>query len=138
MGFIDSIKNAIGNKVEKRKEEQAIIDRIQLEAEVERQRVFEIEMRKHSLKVAIAKAKKDAAKLSGVQKMRAENRLRNLNKQGLQPRNVFSKLQEYTQRNLAKREERLKHTASIREVTTPQRQQPIRRKPFTPTSLRTR
>ncbi len=139
MGFLDTIKDAIGKKVEKRKEEQAIIDRIRLEAEVERQSVLETEMRKHSLEVARAKAKKDAARLSGVQKRRAENRLRNLNKQEMKPTNVFSKLQEYTQKNLARREENLQKTEEVRKsIGKPFKQQtPLpRRKPFEPSRLR--
>ena len=110
-----------------------MVDRLRLEAEVERKRVLEEEMRKHMKELAIGKAKRDAAELSGLKKHRAENRLRNLQN----PRTemgIFSKLSEYTQRNIARREENLRRTEERKEDAKEIVRSPSR-KPFTPTRL---
>jgi hypothetical protein len=133
MTFFQEIKESFTRRSEKRKEEQEIIDRIKLETEVQRKQILEEELRKNSLEVAKAKAKRDAAELSGLQKLRAENRLRNLENPKTQT-GIFGKLSEYTQRNIARREENLKRTEEMKNkvkegVQTPQR------KPFSPTRL---
>lgn len=133
MTLFDGIKEFFEDKSQKRKEEQELVDRIRLETEVHRKQILEEEMRKNMLELAIGKAKKDAAELSGLQKHRAENRLRNLQNPQTQM-GFFSKLAEYTQRNIARREENLKRTEEMRgkakeNIQTPQR------KPFSPTRL---
>lgn len=133
MSFFDTVKEVFSNKSEKRKEEQELINRIRLETEIQRKQILEEELRKNMRELAIGKAKKDAAELSGLQKHRAENRLRNLNNPKTQM-GFFGKLAEYTQRNIARREENLKRT----EETRGKSKQILRshsRKPFTPTGF---
>ena len=116
MSIFDSLKQGFKNNWEKRKEEREMYERVKLEAEWERRKIFEEEYRKNAREVAIAKARKEAAELSGLQKLRATNRLRHLqDPSNTNPGSFFSKLSEYTQKNLAKTEERLKRTSEIRE-----------------------
>ncbi len=133
MSFLDMIKEGLSDRSQKRKEEKDLIDRIRLEAEVERKRVLEEEVRKNMLQLAIGKAKKDAAQLSGLQKHRAENRLRNLQNPKTQM-GFFGKLAEYTQRNIARREENLRRTEEMKGKTKEHVPTPSR-KPFSPTGF---
>ncbi len=133
MSFLDVIKESFEDRSQKRKEEKELVDRIRLESEVQRKLTLEEEMRKNMLELAIGNAKKDAAELSGLKKHRAENRLRNLQnpQTGL---GFFSKLAEYTQRNIAKREENLRRTEENKGRAKENIQNP-QRKPFSPTRL---
>ncbi len=133
MSFLDSIKESFEDRSQKRKEEKELVDRMHLEAEVIRKQTLEDEMRKNVKELAIGKAKRDAAELSGLKKHRAENRLRNLQnpQTGV---GFFSKLAEYTQRNIAKREENLRRTEEKKQQVTEEIQNP-QRKPFSPTRL---
>ena len=133
MSIFDEIKESFSNRSQKRKEEKELVDKMRLEAEVIRKQTLEDEMRKNIKELAIGKAKKDAATLSGLQKHRAENRLRNLQNPQTQT-GIFSKLSEYTQRNIARREENLKRTEETRGRAKENIRSPSR-KPFTPTRL---
>ena len=133
MSLFGMIKESFSDRSQKRKEEQELVDRMNLEAEVIRKQTLEEEMRKNIKELAIGKAKKDAATLSGLQKHRAENRLRNLQDPQTQT-GIFSKLSEYTQRNIARREENLKRTEENRGRAKENIQTPSR-KPFSPTRL---
>lgn len=113
-GITSGIKSGIRTHFEKRKEQKDFIDKLNFEAQVEQKRVFEEEFRRGAREVAIAKAKKDAANLSGIQKMRAENRLRRLNEHPGSGGTFFDRLREHTQKNLANREENLKRTEMMR------------------------
>lgn len=116
MSIFESIKSGISGHFEKKKKEREMMEQLQLEAEQQRRLIFQEEFKKNALEVARAKAKKDAAKLSGLQKLRAVNRARRLTETGKEPGSMFSKLSEYTQKNLAKREENLKRTEEMREM----------------------
>ncbi len=117
-------ENLLGNLKQKfqesqqRKElEKAELARMQREVDFQKKQIFEDQFKKDALEVAKAQAKKEAAELSGLKKMRAQNRLRNLNKTGLDnPANMFSKLAAYTQKNIARREENLKRTQDMRDA----------------------
>ncbi len=114
MGFWDNLKEEWAEKSRIRKEEEEMIRRLKIEAAVEKNRIFEEEFRKNTFDIARAKAKKEAAEKSGLQKFRAMNRVRNLEKLEKNPSGFLGKLSEYTQRNIAKREENLKRTAEIK------------------------
>ncbi len=114
MNILENIKSGIKNHFEKRKEQREYMERLQFEAKVQQQQIFEDQFKKDALEVAKARAMKDAARLSGMQKLRAENRLRNLNKNQDAPGTFFDKLRDYTQKNLARREENLKKTEMMR------------------------
>lgn len=133
MSFLDGFKEFFEDRSQKRKEEKELVDRIRLESEVHRKQVLEEELRENMKKLAIGKAKRDAAELSGLKKHQAENRLRNLKNPQI-PTGIFGKLSEYTQRNIARREENLRRTEERKQqakesVSSPQR------KPFSPTRL---
>jgi len=125
MGVWDTIKSGFKKHFDKKKEEQEMMDRLRLEARMQQQQIFEEEFKKNALEVAKAKAKKQAANLSGLQKLRALNRARNLTESGQNPSSFLSKLAEYTQKNLAKREENLKRTAELRAMAKQMREQKL-------------
>ena len=89
------------------------MDNLRKEAEAQGRIEFERRFKKNSLEVVRAKAKKDALKLSGLQKMRAINRARNLTEAG-NSGSAFSKFSEYTQKNLQRTEENKKRTEEMR------------------------
>lgn len=129
MGFFsnifDSIQNRIQEGQQRKKEEKEFLRRHQLEIETQRRDVFEEEFKKNARLVAIAQAKKDAAQKSGLQKLRAVNRARNLEHQSGEPGSFFDKMSQYTQRNLAKREENLKKTAEARNMAKKMREEKL-------------
>ena len=114
MGFFDSIKESIQRSSDRKRAEREALDKLRQEAKMQQQIAFEEEFAKRAKDVAVARAKKDAARLSGYQKMQAENRLRNLNRNDQKPDSWFSKFSEYTQKNMAKRDENLKATEERR------------------------
>ena len=135
-----NIKDKVNEHFEKKKLEKEDFERMQREADFQQKQIFEEQFKKDALEVARAKAKKDAANLSGLQKLRAVNRARNLTQSGNDPGSIFSKFSEYTQRNLAKREENLKNTEAMRNEAKKMREektphQPQVRKPFSPSGL---
>ena len=113
MGFLETIQKGVRGHFDKKKVQKELIDRLRLEADVQRQQIFEEEFKKNALLVAQSQAKKQAAELSGLRKLRAMNRVRTL-KEPKSSDSFFSKLAEHTQRNLAKREENLERTKEIR------------------------
>ncbi len=142
--FFGGLKEKFQESQERKRVEKEEFARMQREADFQRKQIFEEQFRKDSLEVAKARAKKDAANLSGLQKLRATNRLRNLNKADAEnPTSIFSKLSAYTQRNMAKREENLKRTEEIRKVADEMRKKDIHkefhspgmRKPFQPSGF---
>ncbi len=138
MSFFDWIKDGVSNHFEKKKQDQELVDRIRKETAIQERQIFEEQMRKDALEVAKAKAKREAAELSGLKKMRAENRLRNLNNP--QSREGFlGKMREYTQRNIARREENLRRTDEIKaSLPTGNQQVPVAsQKPFSPSRVQT-
>ncbi len=128
MGIWESLTSGVKNHFDKKKEEREWMENLQREANAQQKILFESEFRKNALEVAKAKAKKDAANLSGLQKLRAMNRARNLTNSG-QNENLLSKLSQFTQKNIAKREENLKRTAELREAAEKMKNNPITNKP---------
>ena len=103
MSFWDKLKADWEEKAENRKEEEQLIRRLKIEAEVEKRRVFEEEFRKNTFEIAKIKAKREAAEKSGLQKLRALNRVRNLEKLEKNPMGYLGKLSDFTQRNIARK-----------------------------------
>jgi len=137
VNFWQSFKDELESKRQRKKDDQEIMDKARFDAEVQRKIIYEEEVRKYTLKLAIDGAKRQAAENSGMKKHQAENRLRNLEKSGGQPAQGFlSKLSEYTTRNMAKTEERKQRQAEkMKNVQGMKNQpvQPLQRKPFSPT-----
>jgi len=127
MPILESLKQGIQEHFEKKKLERENVEKIKKENSIEAQQIFEKEFRENNKKVLIARAKKDAAKLSGLQKFRANERLRNLNKES-NPENFWSKLREHTQKNLANREENLKRTEERRKLAKQMRDEQIQKR----------
>lgn len=111
MGFLDSLTNGIKESFQKRKLERENLQKLQEEANTQRLLIFNEEFRKDSLEVVRRKAKQDAAKLSGLQKLRAVNRARRLTDPSS---SFFGKMSQFTQKNIAKREENIKRTEEMR------------------------
>ncbi len=142
--LLGNLKQKFRERLDRKEAERLEIEKMQREVDFEKSRVFQEEFKKNSLKIAIGQAKKDAASKSGLQKLRATNRLRRLKEPGsTNPGNFFANFSEYTQRNLAKREENLKRTEALREEAKKIREQgrggsqnPGIRKPFQRTGFR--
>jgi len=116
MGFFDTIKQGIRNQFDNRKEERELMERLQKEADMQRRQAFEDQFRIDSKEVAIAQAKKEASEKSGLQKLRAMNRARNLSRNtDSPPGSFFETLGEYIRKNQVRREENLKRTEMLRE-----------------------
>ncbi len=114
MGFFDSIKEKVQEHFEQKRADQRRIDEMRKEAQMNAQVTFEQEYKEQARLVAIAKAKRDAAKLSGRQGMVAKNRAMRLQEQGNGPGTFFDKMRDFTQKNLARREENMKRTEEMR------------------------
>jgi len=129
--IFDSIKEGITNHFERRKQDREMMERLQKEADMQRRIVFQQEYRKNALEVATAQAKKDAASKSGLQKLRAMNRVRNLEKSNPEDTgNFFQKLSVYTQKNIARREENLEKTEMMRSEAQKIKNNNLQKKPF--------
>ncbi len=113
MGIWENLTSGVKNHFEKKKEERKWMEGLQREASAQQKILFEEQFKKNALEVGRRKAKKDAEKLSGLQKLRAINRASRLTESG-QNENLFSKLSQFTQKNIARREENLKRTEMIR------------------------
>ena len=102
-----------------------MIDELQREADMERAKAFKEQFKIDAKQVAISQAKRDAANLSGLQKLRATNRANRMQTQEPTPGTFFGKLSEYTKKNLANREDNLKRTAQIRKVAEEEKQKKL-------------
>jgi len=143
MNFLEVIKDKVQSHLDKRKEEQEMMDRLRLEASLQKKQIFEEEFKKNALEVAKREAKKSAAEMSGLKKLQAINRARRLTETGQSPGSFFEKFSEYTQKNIAKRQENLKRTAELREQAQKMKEKKVnsppgieRRKPFSPTGFK--
>ena len=120
MKIFDKIKESIAGSMQKRKEEREYMESLQVQARVEQKRIFEEEYRKKALEMAKVKAMSDAERLTGYRKFQAINRVVNL-EQGANAPGGLSKLAEYTQRNLARTQQRMEKTKVLREAAKQER-----------------
>lgn len=116
MGFFDSISNGIKNHFDKNREQREMMEGLQKEADAQRLMAFKEQFAIDAKEVAIVQAKRDAAEKSGLQKLRAVNRVRNLSHGGPEPGTFFEKLSNFTKKNKARMGENLKRTAEIRAI----------------------
>ncbi len=114
MEFLNNIADSIKGYFDKKTEEKEMFERLQKETEMQRRQIFIEEYKKNSLVVAKQAAKNDALHKSGLAKLRATNRMIQLDKQGQEPGTVFSKLADYTRKNIARRQENLDRTETMR------------------------
>ena len=75
MSFFDAVREKIRGHFEKNKQDRERMEELQKETNRQRQIIFEEQFKKDSLEVMKARAYKDAAEKSGLQKLRAETRL---------------------------------------------------------------
>lgn len=122
MGILDSIKRSIQERIEQKKQDVEFERKLRLQADIERKQLYEQEYKKAAHEANLAIAKQQAAKATGLQKLRAENRLRRLQENQGGNDTFFSKLSEYTQRNKARTEANLKRTKEMREVAKEMRE----------------
>lgn len=123
MGFFDSIKEGFRTRSEQKRKDREMMERLRKEAGMQEQIEFEKQFKIDAKEVAIAKAKRDSARLSGLQKIRAANRLRNLQKTDQKPDSALAKFATYTQKNMARREENLKATKERQAEATKTREE---------------
>lgn len=127
MGFfanvVQNLQERYKESAERKKEEREFLRRLELQAQAEKQRIFKEEYAKNAREVAIVQAKREAAQKTGLQKLRAANRLRNLQSNDTQEDSFLGKLSAYTRNNLAKREQNLKKVAEQRELARQMREQ---------------
>lgn len=116
MGIFDNLRAGIQNHLDKKREEREHFERMQREIDFERKLAFETAFKDNALKVAFAQAKLEAEKKSGIQKLRATNRVRTLSEPNQSSGTFFDKLSQYTQRNLANREKNMARTNELRDT----------------------
>lgn len=121
MGFFDSIAGGVRNYFDKNKEEQQMMEQLQKEADLHRLEVFKEEFQKRAKKVAEFKATKDADEKSGLQKLRAVSRARDLSQEGPPPGSFFEKFSNFTKKNIANRERNLEKTKLMQDTATQER-----------------
>lgn len=122
MGVFNSVFTGIKGHFNKKSQEQKIMDELQKEADRHRLQVFRERYLEDAKKVAESVATREAAEKSGLQRLRATNRKRNLSSnEGPEPGSFFEKLRNHTQKNLAQREENLKKTSELRMVAESER-----------------
>lgn len=117
MGFFDAARKKIRDHFESNKENRERMEELRRETDRQRQQIFETQFKKNALEVAKAQAYKDAAQKSGIQKLRAETRIRRLNESSSEPQpgTWREKLRDFTAQNIVRRQENLKRTEEIRE-----------------------
>ncbi len=143
--LLENLKEKFAESQERKRIEKEDMARMQREIDFQAKVEFQKAYKENALQIAIGRAKKDAAQKSGMQKLRAENRLRRLKDPTKNdPSNFFNKFSAYTQANLARREENLKRTEQMKntgnelrgkkEIVNPGTIE--RRKPFQPSGFR--
>lgn len=138
--LLGNLKQKFAESQEKKRLEKEEMAKMQREVDFQAKIEFQKKFKEDALKVAISKAKKDAAKKSGIQKLVALNRAKRLQEPGANnPSDFFNKFSSYTQRNLARTEENKKRTAEMREAAREMREEkpstPGIRKPFEPSGF---
>jgi len=117
MSVFDNIKNTVQDHLDKKKEQREFEERLRFEAEIEKRRMFEDRFREHAREAARIQAEREAYSKSGLKKLQATNRaLRMMGEPDEAGSNVFSRLKEYTQKNIARREQNLARTEKMREA----------------------
>jgi len=138
--LLTNIKQKFAESQEKKRLEKEEMAKMQREVDFRERQVFQEEFKKNALKIAIGRAKKNAAKKSGMQKLVALNRLKRLQEPGANdPSNFFNKFSTYTQKNLARTEENKKRTEEMRDAAKKMREEKPStsgiRKPFEPSGF---
>ncbi len=133
MGFIsslfDGVKARMQESAQRKKEDREFQRKIELQAQTEAQLIYRKEYIENARIVAIARAKEDAGKKSGLQKLRALDRVKRLQEGPGDEGSFFSKMRNYTQKNMAKRDENLKRTEFMRTEAEKMKKEGLTRRP---------
>jgi len=116
MGFFDTAREKIREHFDKNRQDREKMEGLRKEVDLQRQQIFEEQFKKDSLEVVKRQAYREAAEKSGMQKLRAETRLRRLNESSStpEPGTWREKMRDYTAKNIARRQENLQRTVEIR------------------------
>jgi hypothetical protein len=118
MSLLKKFKQKFDDYQTKRKDEEDIRRKVELEAKAEQDRIFQQEYRQNLLKKAKIQAIRDARDKSGIEKMRAINQKYASDK----PKNdFFSRLSEYTKANRERREKNLRKANEMRKASAQMR-----------------
>ncbi len=128
MSFLDSISDGIKNHFDKNREQREMMGELQRDADAQRLLAFREAFSENAKIVAIAQAKKDAAEMSGLRKLRATTRARNLSHSEPEPGTFFEKLIDFTKKNKARMHENLERTKEIRGLAERQKKESLVRK----------
>lgn len=113
-----------------------MMEKLQRDADAQRLMAFREAFSENAKIVAIAEAKKDAAELSGLRKLRATSRARDLSHGGPEPGTFFEKLSDFTKKNKARMRENLERTKEVRAVAEKQKKESMEKKIFNRESRR--
>ena len=105
-----------------------MMEELQRDADAQRLIAFREAFSQNAKEVAIAQAKKEAAEMSGLRKLRATSRVRNLSHGGPAPGTFFEKLGDFTKKNKARMRENLERTKEIRAVAETQKKDQLQKK----------
>ncbi len=130
MGFFDSISNGIKNHFDKNREQREMMEELQRDADAQRRMAFREAFSENAKVVAISEAKREAAELSGLRKLRATSRARDLSHGGPEPGTFFEKLSDFTKKNKARMRENLERTKEVRAVAEKQKKESMEKKIF--------
>ena len=125
MGIFQNLRDEVQDHFSKRKEERARFEAIQREVEFQKRQMFEERYKENALEVARASAIRAAEKKSGIAKLRAMNRADRLTEPGETSGTFWGKLSEYTQKNVARREDNIRRTEGLRDAAKKMREQKL-------------
>lgn len=122
--FSDSVNSKVQGYFDKRKEDREEEEKLRTEQRRLEKLEFEKAFKDSARKAARIKAQRDAASKTGLGRLRALNRADNL--KGDKPP-MLSKLSEYMQKNLAKREENLRKSKMLQDEADKMKQERLRK-----------
>jgi hypothetical protein len=120
LSLLDKGKKVVSDFFDKKKEEREFQEKLDREARETERRVYEQEFRKAALKASMIRARRDAEQKSGLAKLRAINT--SMSGGGAPKGNFLTKLSEYTQANIARREANIRRTEALRKAAIEMRQ----------------
>lgn len=119
MKLFSSLTKGIKSHLDKKKEEREFEDKLRKEARLTERQLYEQEFRKQAKEAALIRAREKAYKSTGLAKLRAVSQSTSA---GRPNTGFFSKLSEYTQANMKRKEEALARTEALRKAAAEERQ----------------
>lgn len=119
MSLLNSAKKGIQKYLDSKKEEREFEEKLRRDARINERQIYEKEYKEAARQAAVLRAKRAAEKNTGLAKLRA---ISQTHSSGRPKDGMFSKLSEYTQANLKRREEAMAKTAALRKAALEERQ----------------